>query len=69
MNIFFFKKSSFQFAFKNSFIHKIDQDSILAIENNEEIDNYAAQGLEIMNTMEATAYFWFCMVSGILCIG
>ena len=26
--------------------------------NNEEIDHYAAQDLEIMNTMEATAYFW-----------
>ena len=26
--------------------------------NNEEIDNYAAQDLEIMNTIEATAYFW-----------
>ena len=26
--------------------------------NNEEIDNYAAQDLEIMNTKEATAYFW-----------
>ena len=25
--------------------------------NNEEIDNYAAQDLEIMNTKEATAYF------------
>ena len=37
--------------------------------NNEEIDNYGAQDLEIMNTMEATAYFWFCMVSGILCVG
>ena len=25
--------------------------------NNEEIDNYAAQDLEIMNTMEATKHF------------
>ena len=49
----FFKKSPFQFAFKNSFIHIIDQVS----ENNEEINNYAAQDLEIMNTMEATNYF------------
>ena len=53
MNIFFFKKSPFQFAFKNSFIHIIDQVS----ENNEEINNYAAQDLQIMNTMEATNYF------------
>ena len=28
-------------------------------ENNEEFDDYAAQDLEIMNTKEATAYFWF----------
>ena len=54
----FFKRSPFQFAWKNSFIHKIDQDSILVIENNEEIDDDAAQDIEIMNTMEATAYFW-----------
>ena len=27
--------------------------------NNEEIDNYAAQDLEIMNTMEATKHFCF----------
>ena len=27
-------------------------------ENNEEIDDFAAQYLEIMNTKEATAYFW-----------
>ena len=53
----FFKRSPFQFAFKNSFIHKIDQDFILLSENNEEIDDYAAQDLEIMNTMEATNYF------------
>ena len=53
----FFKRSPFQFAFKNSFIHKIDQDFILLSENNEEIDDYAAQDLEIMNTKEATAYF------------
>ena len=33
-------------------------------ENNEEIDDYAAQDLEIMNTMEATKHF--CM--GITCI-
>ena len=26
-------------------------------ENNEEIDNYTAQDLEIMNTMEATKHF------------
>ena len=54
----FFKRSPFQFAFKNSFIHKIDQDFILLSENNEEIDDYAAQDLEIMNTMEATKHFW-----------
>ena len=51
-----FKRSPFQFAFKNSFIHKIDQDFILLSENNEEIDDYAAQDLEIMNTMEATKH-------------
>ena len=28
-------------------------------ENNEEIDDYAAQDLEIMNTMEATKHFCF----------
>ena len=55
----FFKRSPFQFAWKNSFIHKIDQDFILVSENNEEIDDYAAQDLEIMNTKEATAYFCF----------
>ena len=27
-------------------------------EKNEEIDDYAAQNLEIMNTMEATQHFW-----------
>ena len=54
----FFKRSPFQFAWKNSFIHKIDQDFILVSENNEEIDDYAAQDLEIMNTMEATKHFW-----------
>ena len=52
----FFKRSLFQFAFKNSFIPKIDQNFILLRENNKEIDDYAAQDLEIMNTMEATAY-------------
>ena len=51
----FLKKSPFQFAFKNSFKHKIDQVS----ENNEEIHDYAAQDLEIINTMEATKHF--CM--------
>ena len=55
----FFKRSPFQFAFKNSFIHKIDQDFILLSENNEEIDDYAAQIMVIMNTKEATAYFCF----------
>ena len=54
----FFKRSPFQFAFKNSFIHKIDQDFILLSENNEEIDDYAAQIMVIMNSKEATAYFW-----------
>ena len=54
----FFKRSPFQFAFKNSFIHKIDQDFILLSENNEEIDDSTAQDLEIMNTMEATKHFW-----------
>ena len=54
----FFKRSPFQFAWKNSFIHKIDQDFILMSENNEEIDDYAAQVLEIMNTMEATKHIW-----------
>ena len=53
----FFKRSLFQFAWKNSFIHKIDQDFILVSENNEEIDDYTAQDLEIMNTKEATEYF------------
>ena len=53
----FFKRPLFQFAFKNSFIPKIDQDFILLSENNEEIDDYAAQDLEIMNTMEATKHF------------
>ena len=57
MNWSFFKRSPFQFAFKNSFIQKIDQDFTLLSENNEEIDHYAAWDLEIMNTMEATAYF------------
>ena len=57
MNRCFFKKSPFQFAFKNSFIHRVDQDFILLSENNEEIDDYAAQDLEIMNTMEATKHF------------
>ena len=46
-------KPPFQFAFKNSFIHKKGQVS----ENNEDIDDYAAQDLEVMNTMEATADF------------
>ena len=54
----FFKRSPFQFAIKNSFIHKIDQDFILLGKNNEEIDDYAAQDLKIMNTMEATKHFW-----------
>ena len=54
----FFKRSPFQFAFKNSFIPKIDQDFILLSKNNEEIDDYAAQDLKIMNTMEATKHFW-----------
>ena len=54
-----FKRSPFQFAWKNSFIHKIDQDFILVSENNEEIDDYAVQDLEIMNTMEATKHFWW----------
>ena len=49
----FFKRSPFQFTFKNSFIHKKGQES----ENNEDIDDYAAQDLEVMNTMEATADF------------
>ena len=53
----FFKRSPFQFTFKNSFIHKIDQDFILLSENDEEIDDYAARDLEIMNTMEATKHF------------
>ena len=53
----FFKRSLFKFACKNSFIHKIDQDFILVSENNEKIDDYAAQDLEIMNTMEATKQF------------
>ena len=38
----FFKRSPFQFAFKNSFIHKIDQDFTLLSESNEEIDHYTA---------------------------
>ena len=59
MNKCFFKKSPFQFVFKNSFIHKIDQDFILLSENNEEIDDYAARDLEIMNTMEAIKHFWY----------
>ena len=53
----FFKRSPFQFAFKNYFMHKIDQGFILLSENNEEIGDYAAQDLEIMNTKEATEYF------------
>ena len=59
----FFKRSPFQFAFKNSFIPKIDQDFILLSENNEDIDELAAQDLEIMNTMEATAHFCFYMLN------
>ena len=35
----FFKRSPVQFAVKNSFIHKIDQDFILLRKNNEEIDD------------------------------
>ena len=35
-------------------------------ENNEEIDDYAAQDLEIMNTMEATKHFYFTTVESIL---
>ena len=50
-----FKKSPFQFAMKNSFLHKKQQVS----ENKEDIDDYAAQDLEIMNTMEATKHFCF----------
>ena len=53
----FFKRSPFQFAFRNSFIHKIDQDFILLSENNEEIDDYVARDLKVMNTMEATKHF------------
>ena len=55
----FLKRSPFQFAFKNSFIHKIDQDFILLSENNEEIDDYTAQDLEMLNTKEATTEFCF----------
>ena len=54
----FFKRSPFQFAFRNSFIHKIDQDFILVSENNEEIETYAAQDHEMLNTMEATTELW-----------
>ena len=28
-------------------------------ENNEKIGDYTDQDLEVMNTMEATEYFWF----------
>ena len=43
-------KSPFQFAFQNSFVHK----KIIISENNEDIEDYAAQDHEVLNTMEAT---------------
>ena len=46
-------QSPFQFSKKNSFIHKISNQS----ENNEENENYAMQDNEILNTKEATANF------------
>ena len=45
------RKSPFQFAFQNSFVHK----KIKIGENNEDIENYAAQDDKMLNTMEATA--------------
>ena len=58
MNIFFFKKSPFQFAFKNSFVHK----KIKISENNEDNEDYGAQDLEMLNTMEATTDFCLCLI-------
>ena len=46
--------SPFQFAFQNSFVHK----KIKISENNEDIEDYAAQDHKMLNTKEATAYFW-----------
>ena len=45
------RKSPFQFALQNSFVHK----KIKIGENNEDIENYAAQDDKMLNTMEATA--------------
>ena len=48
------RKSPFQFAFRNFFVHK----KIKFSENNEDIEDYGAQDHEMLNTMEATTYFW-----------
>ena len=45
--------SPFQFSFQNSFVHK----KIKISDNNEDIEDYAAQDHEMLNTMEATADF------------
>ena len=42
---------------KEFFYTQNRSDFILVSENNEEIDDYVAQDLEIMNTMEATKHF------------
>ena len=48
-------KSPFQFAFQNSFVHK----KIKISENNENIEDYASQDHEMLNTMEATTDFCY----------
>ena len=44
------RKSPFQFAFQNSFVHK----KIKVGENNEDIEDCAVQDHKMLNTMEAT---------------
>ena len=49
------RRSPFRFAFQNSFVHK----KIKISENNEDIEDYAAQDHKMLNTMQATANLWF----------
>ena len=49
------RKSPFSFAFQNSFVHI----KIKISENNENIEDYASQNHEMLNTMEATTDFLF----------
>ena len=47
------KISPFKFVFQSSFVHK----KIKISKNNEDIEDYATQDHEMLNTMEATANF------------